>query len=203
MANNIPLVCPKCNKQMTVPATLAGKKVKCKGCATVIAVKAPAATSHEARRAALVADFDEDNQNPYGMIKENLAARCPHCALPLDPPDARICLHCGYDMQKRKRHDRETVYENTFGDYLIWHLPTIACFFGIWTLVGIVTFLGINMKDWWEGAWLDGVIRFEACTVWCVILAAFPCWSMGKIIYRKLFKNFTPPEKKKKDEYED
>ena len=44
---------------------------------------------------------EDDAQNPYGVTETNLDPRCPHCAYELDPPDARICLHCGYDMIKR------------------------------------------------------------------------------------------------------
>ena len=43
MADTIPVTCPECDKSMQVPAKLAGKKIRCKGCETTITVPAPKA----------------------------------------------------------------------------------------------------------------------------------------------------------------
>lgn len=43
MPDTLDVKCPTCGKTLKVPAALAGKKVKCKGCDTAFAVTAPAA----------------------------------------------------------------------------------------------------------------------------------------------------------------
>src|SRR5262249_54214419 len=100
-------------------------------------------------------DEYEAAKNPYIMREENLAARCPFCAQTLDPPDSRICLHCGYDMQKRKRVESKKTYEITAGDYFMYHLPTILCFIGFCILITIDVLSLIFAEDIMEGSWFE------------------------------------------------
>src|SRR5512143_2862260 len=102
------LSCPECGNTSKVPDDLVGKKIKCKKCQKIIVVQAPksGAAKPTAIKAASPAGKnkgkdEDDDKNPYIMQEVNLAARCPHCALPMDPPDAKVCIHCGYHMQKR------------------------------------------------------------------------------------------------------
>src|SRR5437870_5782693 len=105
----IRISCPNCQQQMTVPDSVRGKKVRCKGCGGVIPVPGGVDTRMrtEQAQAQATADaasmIDDENKNPYGVTETSLAPRCPHCAYELDPPDSRICLHCGYDMVRRQR----------------------------------------------------------------------------------------------------
>src|SRR5262245_54188719 len=119
---DIEITCPECGNKRAVPGDLVGKKIKCKKCQSVFTVKAPAPPQPAAKAAAKpvaknpsekvtganpavfgVKKEEEEDATPYTMRQEDLAARCPHCALPLDPPDTKICLHCGYHMQHRRR----------------------------------------------------------------------------------------------------
>ncbi len=76
-------------------------------------------------------DDDEDDDTPgakpkaYGVTKDEDedVARCPFCAVELDPPDTKICLNCGYDMTVRRRHRTVKTYSLTSGDYFMWWLP--------------------------------------------------------------------------------
>src|SRR3954468_11336503 len=101
-APGIRITCPDCQQQMVVPESVRGKKVRCKKCGGVVPVPATGGVDTrmqtEKAQKATMDQEQEDGQNPYGVTETSLAPRCPHCAYELDPPDARICLHCGYDM---------------------------------------------------------------------------------------------------------
>lgn len=205
------LSCPECGNTSKVPDNLAGKKIKCKKCQKIIVATAPAgpggkstATAIKSGTKAGSAKKEEDDRNPYVMREENLAARCPFCAQLMDPPDAKICLHCGYDMQKRHRKESRITEEITAADYLIWHLPTVGCFFGIMALIGICVFCGVQMGDWVSGSFADGLVKPGCFTTWIVIMCLIPIWAMSKLIFKRLVWNFTPPEKevKLKGEFE-
>jgi len=66
----------------------------------------PTAAKPGAKTAAPVLTEEQDAKIAYGVTETSLAPRCPHCAYELDPPDAKICLHCGYHMTKRRREAR-------------------------------------------------------------------------------------------------
>src|SRR5262249_1090587 len=153
--------CPECGNTSKVPDNLEGKKIKCKKCQKIIIAKAPPAKSaiKTAPKSSTSKKQEDDDRNPYVMREENLAARCPHCALPLDPPDARVCIHCGYNMQKRERVGSKITVEHTATDYLVWHLPTIGSFFGIMVLIGICVFCGVQMGDWVSYSFFDGIVK--------------------------------------------
>src|SRR4051812_16393369 len=122
----IRITCPNCQQQMTVPEAVRGKKVRCKGCGGVISVPAGVDTRVRTEQAQVKAKStaaqteEDDAKNPYGGTETSLAPRCPHCAYELDPPDSRICLHCGYDMEKRARRPSIKTYEHTGGDWFMW-----------------------------------------------------------------------------------
>ena len=95
---------------MTVPESVRGKKIRCKNCEGAVSVPAAPAgpdqriTTAKAKQAAKPLDDEaEYAKNPYGVTETSLSPRCPHCAYELDPPDAAVCLHCGYHMIKRRR----------------------------------------------------------------------------------------------------
>jgi hypothetical protein len=211
----IDIGCPKCGKQSKGPDNLVGKKIRCKNCEHVFQVTAPTAAAR--KPATKVPDeaktvppksVDEDDdmidRKPLGMVEENLAARCPHCALPLDPPDAVICIHCGYHMRKRKREESKATYEITGGDYLLWHLPTVGSFIGILVWMGLDAlciwgFLqGERGGGGWADDWMVTAVFPPVCfSVWIVIISLFFSYRLGKVIWYRL-RHFTPPEQTKK-----
>lgn len=201
----IDITCEKCSNTSKVPDNLVGKKIRCKKCQNVIAVKAPAKGA-DAKSGAKPSDgkkpHDDVDRVPYGMQEVNLAARCPHCAQPMDPPDAQICLHCGYHMRKRELVKTKETYEITGVDYLLWHLPTLGCFFGIWFLVGVCVFAGINMGDWVSGSGVDGIVPPGCFTTWLIVMCAYPIWFQIRFVFRRLVWQFTPPEKEKEKKVE-
>src|SRR5262249_34131429 len=139
MAATIAQACPKCGKVIKAPADLAGKKIRCKGCAHIFMMQGhsrtagkPPTEAEDAREKAK-AEANNDaaffDKNPYHMEAVDLAARCPRCAGELESEDAKICLHCGYDTEKRVLHESKKVYETTGGDYFMWWLPAFICIF--------------------------------------------------------------------------
>jgi hypothetical protein len=213
MAATIDISCPKCRHTSKGPADLKGKKIRCKSCEHVFVVGAeapketprkaatPAAKPTPSSAAKPPDDFVE--KTPYIMVEENLAARCPHCALALDPPDARICINCGYDMRDRSRAATKLTVANTGGDYLKWHLPTIAAIFGILTMIAVNVVCILNMNDWLEGAFFSSVLKPDCFTLWIIILSAGCIWIMGRFAFRRLVWHFAPPEQEKKKKKEE
>ncbi len=193
--------CPECGNTSKVPDNLEGKKIKCKKCQKIIIAKAPAKAGDKATaikagaKPAGAKKQEEDDRNPYVMKEVNLAARCPHCALPLDPPDSKICIHCGYNMHKRERVVSKLTVETTAADYLLWHLPTFGSFIGIMVLIGICVFCGVQMGDWVSNSFADGIVKPGCFTTWIVIMCLYPGWVMAKTIFKRLVWDFTPPEK--------
>jgi|DewCreStandDraft_4_1066084.scaffolds.fasta_scaffold239057_1 hypothetical protein len=196
---DIQISCPDCGNKRAVPEQLVGKKIKCKKCQAVFTVKAASAktASAGAREAIPIKKEDEDDRSPYALREENLATRCPFCALPIEPPDAKICLNCGYDMLKRRRVDQKVVYERTFGDYLLWHLPTIGLTVLILTIIGVTAYLCIEV---YPAQFEDAILPSGCFQVWTVIVALFVIYFSGKFVLKRLFKEFHPPEQVKRRE---
>lgn len=203
----IEITCPECSNKRNVPADLIGKKLKCKKCQSIFTVKAPPAAKGgikagdkpapakpPAKAVPVKKDDEEDDKNPYVMLQEDLSSRCPHCALPLDPPDTKICLHCGYHMQARKRVESKKTYETTAADYLLWHLPTVGCFIAIGIIIGFVVFFIMNTDDILDGSFIEGVLPSGCFDTWCVIFALIPIWFSGRFIFRRLVWKFHPQE---------
>lgn len=227
MSEPLDLACPHCASPLRVPAELAGKKVKCKKCGEAFPVPVPvkplppefakpaAKVAKPAKPAAPAASADaplgfaedpDDDKNPYIVHKESDAPRCPHCAKELDPPDAKICLHCGYDLLDRSRRASRAVYQLTFGDYFKHHIGAILLLlFIIGLLVGSVI-CWINMADW-IGDWVKTDERDPATgnskyyvqpwcfSLWIVIIVLWVSWKMGKFVFRRFFIDYRPEEK--------
>jgi hypothetical protein len=207
---------------MTVPAAVQGKKVRCKGCGGVVSVPAGGVDTRmqteKARAKTASAGVDaelDDAKNPYGVKQMNLAPRCPHCAYELDPPDARICLHCGYDMVRRGRQQSIKTYERTFGDWALWLLPGIACVLAFLVIIGAGIYyhyylpydllkqkdaedllgdrLGVFNKD--PGPDATAYMFHPGIEVWFAVAGLVLMWKSGKFAFKRLILNFTPPEK--------
>jgi hypothetical protein len=220
MAESIDISCPECGKVSKAPADIVGKKIRCKQCQAVFVAKAgpagakpaggagkPAAPAGKAagKKPAAPGKHDDEDEytaakNPYGVTTENLAVRCPFCALPMDPPDSRICLHCGYDMQKRKRVESRQTYEITGTDYFMYHLPTIGCFIAVCIAITIDVISLIYAEGLMRDTWFEnedhtflvkpGIVPLYVTLATSIIVVA-PC---VRLIYKRLA-NFTPPEK--------
>lgn len=224
MADPILVTCGDCGKQIKAPPMAAGKKIRCPKCKTILSVPLPEAEPVSAGDKKATFDFDREvieAKNPYGVEEVSLAPRCPHCAHDIDPPDARICLNCGYDMEQRGRRESKTVYERTAADFIMWHLPTLGCFLGIAALWG-----GFVYYHYWlpevvlekknaellaQSRWgyfddppdWSAVIFHWGIEVWLIVIALFFTWRLSRFAFRRLFFEFLPPEKAKRGKTED
>ncbi len=233
MAAPLEVSCPSCGKALKVPAELAGKRVKCKGCLEVFLVRAPkvkpaaaagpkpkAAEASGAKpappdpataksNAKVTWDDEADNDNAaHGVIHEEDIARCPHCAKELDPPDAVVCIHCGFNNRTRTRAETRKVWAPTQADYVAHLGPAVAAVvFAIVVIVGdfIATF---HMKEWLTGGPLEkeGEKDLNGDPVFWVSPGLFVMllWaaSVGVFVpllryaYERLVNNSRPPEAK-------
>jgi predicted Zn finger-like uncharacterized protein len=210
----IDIACPNCGNQRSVSDDLAGKKIKCMKCQTVFTVKgpppkpaakpaakpapAPAKPAVRVAKPIKPKDEEDENPNPYTMVEENLAARCPFCAMLLDPPDALICLHCGYHMEKRRRVESKQTYERTAGDYFIWHLPTIGCFIAVLVLIGIDVYCLMHMSGWVHDWDIEELVPAGCFSTWIVVISMLFIFLAGRLVFRRLVYRFAPPEKEVK-----
>ena len=243
MADTIPVSCPSCAKGMKVPVAMAGKKIRCKECQTVLTVpmaggskpatakpapakpakpvgetfkladapKKPAAPAPAAKKPP-VDDDDDDDANPYGITANEFdTARCPFCAVELDPPDTAICLNCGYDMVQRRRHETKKIEAHTQGDYIKHLLPGIACAIVVLIFIAIIYFSLTNMGDLFRHIGLEndtkddvtGEKKFDvppgACSLPVIVASLFVIWKAGQFAFKRFVYNWRPVEVVQKD----
>jgi hypothetical protein len=205
---------------MTVPESVRGKKVRCKKCGGVVPVPVGAVDTRvqteQAQARAKAAAVEEEQgiaKDPYGVTETSLAPRCPHCAYELDPPDARICLHCGYDMIKRQRRPSIKTFDLTAGDWFKWLAPGILCLLAIGVIVGGAIYyhyylpydvlipkeadallndrLGAFEKDISFSAYMF----HPGIEVWMAVVGIWLIWKSGRFAFRRLILNFRPEER--------
>jgi hypothetical protein len=160
---------------------------------------------------------DEDEEDaarpkPLGVIKEDDAPRCPHCAKELDPPDTKVCLECGYDLVRRRRHESKKVYEHTQQDYFIWWLPAIAWILVMGVVLGIEIWCILKMRPFIENN-LDFLVKDDKnevtkeaqyylhpdCFTTCFSVITLAVMLFGiKFCIKRLYFNWRPPEVEKK-----
>lgn len=178
MPATLDVSCPNCGKQLKVPAEFEGKRVKCKDCQEVFPVTAPkkagkpAAAKPAAKapeppkpeekpKSPFLDDDDDDDADPgkaakpMGVIQEEDVPRCPHCAKELDPPDAIVCVHCGFNNQTRTKGETKKVIESDAADWATHLAPGIIA---VVIAVGLIVtdiVCWINMSSWVEGSFLE------------------------------------------------
>ncbi|MFO0807936.1 MAG: hypothetical protein U0746_04895 [Gemmataceae bacterium] len=219
MATGIRITCPDCQQQMTVPESVRGKKVRCKGCGEVVAVPAgkPAAAKPAPKPSPTPLSEEDDAKNPYGVQQMSLAPRCPHCAYELDPPDSKVCLHCGYHMVKRGRAPSIKTLEYTGGDWFMWLGPGILSLLAFFLLIAGLFYyhyyLPYDMLNSWgksyEAAKGDrfgtvdkamdesytALMFHPGIETWVVVFGLVLMWKSIKFAFKRLILHYRPPEK--------
>ncbi len=210
MAEAITIVCPECDKKITVPAAAVGKKVRCKSCQNVFAVKAPTTKPAGSKVAAAKkppapkakpkpTDEDEEDNAPIGVTALDTAPRCPNCANEMESEEAVICLTCGYNTRTRLQAKTIAVEDVTRMTWFLWLLPGILC--AIFFLI-LITFAILYQ------IFIEKMIDVDA---WYAFVAApfFKIWfvwapttfvNVGLVTFavRRLILNPKPPERVKK-----
>jgi hypothetical protein len=224
MASTFVIACPDCSKQIKVTEEVIGKKIRCKECGGIFPVKKPKETAPaknaptkkdgkarppdaeqtKKKTAAELEQDDDDGKNPYAIAKdEEDVARCPYCVKELESPDDKVCLHCGFNLETRKRHESVAVHGATGAETFQWLLPGILAAIGVIALLAISIWTISQTKDWLRGGWFheleNGVEKFNpkpGCFYFFNIsITGFICLHLGRIAYRRLFVDNKPPER--------
>jgi hypothetical protein len=220
MSSPVDMKCPGCEKVLRVPPAVFGKKIKCKHCAHAFVVPDPAAKAARAPAKPAASPppppppakspFLDDDEGPakIEVIQEEDTARCPHCAKELDPPDAAVCIHCGFNNITRKKAETKKVWAPTLEDWVkhLWPGVTALSIVIGWIVFDIISL--VRMREWLEGSFLEmdevdaaGQKRyfvapgFFIAVIWMASLViSVPA---AKFAYRRLVKEYRPPEKVK------
>lgn len=225
MATLVEVSCPNCKKALKVPPAVFGKKVKCKHCEHPFVVKdpdekaaakpakpgakpEPAASPPPAAAKKPYEDDDEGAQN-IDVIRDDDEARCPHCAKVLEPPDAVVCIHCGFNNVTRAKAETKKVWAPGAEDWAMHLGPGIIA---LVACVGLIVFniiAFIDMREWLAGSFLEmdekdaaGRQRYyvhpRAFNFLLLAITGPILLFAGRFAYRRLAKDYIPPEQIKK-----
>jgi DNA-directed RNA polymerase subunit M/transcription elongation factor TFIIS len=157
-------------------------------------------------------DDDDDEgakPNPLGLVAEEDVARCPFCAKELDPPDAKVCLHCGFNNETRVRAESKKVWAPDTSDYLNHLGPGIVALVLFIGLIVLDIICLVNMREWMTGTFLQkeekdaqGEIAFYVkpgafiAMIWAATV--LPVIGTARFAIKRLFIENQPVEKVKK-----
>lgn len=220
MSTTIPITCPQCETQLKGPADLVGKKIRCKSCAHVFVVSAPApvaATPAKAKAKKPPDDApiafkdepsakpapvdDDDDKTPYGITAADVAHRCPRCAAEMSEGD-RVCLECGYNTMTRTLTTSKKVYEQTGNDVFLWLLPGIGCVVAIVVLlildvvVIVYTPSFVEYMQWAEPG--EPWKYFNPISLWSCVVSMFFIVPSFMFAVNRLILHPKPPEVEKR-----
>jgi hypothetical protein len=103
-------------------------------------------------------DDEEDSAkpSPLGVVYEGEEIpRCPHCAKELDPPDAVVCIHCGFNNVTRTKAESKQVWEPDTNDWINHLGPGIAAAVGAILLIVLNIVCLVSMRDWLTDTFLQ------------------------------------------------
>ncbi|MCS7165997.1 MAG: hypothetical protein NZ914_00020 [Gemmatales bacterium] len=194
-AQVLTVACPQCKTRFQAPASLMGKKVKCKKCGGVVTV--------------VQAREEEEwtkNPNPYGVTQEKYdVVRCPFCAKELESEDQKICLNCGFNLQTRQRIETKVLEPVTSIDWTLWLLPGIASALGMMLCLLLILCLLLakpDLSDYGLG-WLQFKQGHnEAIPIYASVGLGFLAFFAGRFAFLRLVLNPRPPEAPKRKKRE-
>jgi hypothetical protein len=151
---------------------------------------------------------DDDDGKKVELIEEEDVPRCPHCAKELDPPDAKVCLHCGFNNLTRDKAHTKKLWAPTTEDWMIHLLPGIVglviciCYI-VWDFI-----VYFKMREWMHESFLEmdekdatGKLKFYVppgfFITFNLVISIVVCVPCSKLAWRRLVKEFQPPEKVK------
>ena len=159
-------------------------------------------------------DDDEDamgaKPNPLGVIADDSAVvRCPFCAAELDPPDAKVCLSCGFNNVTRIRAETKKVWAPDSNDWFNHLGPGVGALVICIGLIVLDVVVMLNMREWITGTFLekelpgaDGqkayYVRPSAFVTLIWAATVMPIIGTGLFAIKRLFIDNKPTEKLKK-----
>ncbi|MCI0702426.1 MAG: zinc-ribbon domain-containing protein [Planctomycetia bacterium] len=156
-------------------------------------------------------DDDEGaNPNPFGVVDagEDIP-RCPHCAKELDPPDAVICIHCGFNNVTRTKVESKKVWAPDATDWMSHLGPGIAALLAAIGLIVLDVICWVNMSDWLTGTFLEKdekdaagqtafYVKPGAFIALIIAITIMPIIGFARFAIKRLAIEYTPTEKVKK-----
>ena len=158
-------------------------------------------------------DDDDDNAarpKPLAVIAEDEVPRCPHCAKELEPPEAIVCIHCGFNNRTREKMDTKKVWEPEFEDWAKHLGPGIIAAIVVIVLLVLNIVAIIKMREWLAGSFVEsddetdalGRKKLYVAPGFFISLIAVPSLAVivaaGRFAYKRLVKENRPPEQIKK-----
>jgi hypothetical protein len=161
--------------------------------------------------------FDEDEgeggaaPKPLGVVDGGEdVARCPHCAKELDPPDAKVCIHCGFNNMTRVKAESKKTWAPTTEDW-VQHLgPGILALIICVALIVLNVVCFLNMRDWLTGSFLESedpdptdpsrkkmLVKPGAFITFILAATIMPIIGTARFAIKRLFINYMPEEKVK------
>ncbi len=201
-----------------------GKKIKCKACGHIFAVKGPGSKSNPAPAKTakgkpaetteedlkkievksfaqqMIEDEFKEDSNPYDVTYMDLRPRCPHCAGEIEE-DQVICLNCGYNTRTRTHGTTVRVYGATVFERILWLLPGIACVLAVGGLIALIVYLWMGLRgnaDKDPNSWLWWFFDNFPTQVYGTAVSLGLIWLAGKFAVKRLILNPNPPERVKR-----
>jgi hypothetical protein len=204
------ITCPECQKQFKGKGDLQGKKIRCPFCRepfTVPVVEeekpAPKPAKKSAAKAAAksasakqMAGEDDDNPNPYGITKLDIAPRCPNCANEMESEEAVICLYCGYNTLTRTWGKTDKVIAMTGNEHFMWLLPGLSCALVILLVILFLIAYCLVLPYYSRDEWYE-FADHESMRMWLTTFMLGLMWGLGYFAFKRLVLNPKPPDKVK------
>jgi ribosomal protein L37E len=233
MSATAAITCPSCENALNVPVQFFGKKIKCKQCGHAFVVQDPGGpagkpraksaavspppppppppTPTEPKKRVLWDDEDEEASGgmakPLGLVEDGSEIpRCPHCAKELEPPDAKVCIHCGFNNVTRAKANTVKVWAPTAEDWIRHLLPGILALAIAIGLIVLNIITATNMREWLEGSFLESDDKdasgrkklYVAPGAFIFFLAAISLMIFvpaAKFAFKRLVKEYRPTER--------
>jgi hypothetical protein len=156
-------------------------------------------------------DDDDEGAKPsaLGVVDEGLdVARCPFCAKELEPPDAVVCVHCGFNNVTRVRAESKKVWAPDANDWMKHLGPGVLALIGCIALIVLDVICYANMREWLTGSFLQkddkdaqGEIAFYvkpgAFITFIICATILPIIGLGRFAFKRLAVEYRPTEKLK------
>ena len=158
-------------------------------------------------------DDEEDGgakPNPLGVVDggEDIP-RCPFCAHELDPPDAIVCLNCGFNNVTRVRAESKKVWAPDSGDWMSHLAPGVLALIGCIGLIVLDIICYLNMREWLTGTFLqkddknaqgdiDFFVKPGAFITLIIAATVLPIIGFARFAIKRLAIEYMPTEKVKK-----
>lgn len=154
-------------------------------------------------------DDDSAKPNPMALVDEGEdVPRCPHCAKELDPPDAVVCIHCGFNNVTRVKVETKKVWEPTSEDWMNHLLPGVLALIACIVILVTDIICWVNMRDWMTDTFLQKdeldatgqtafYVKPGAFITFIIAADILPFLAMGRFAIKRLFIENKPTEKVK------